>query len=246
MTLPSISVCFPAYNEEATIREVLQEAHDLLSQSGIEYELLVCNDGSDDRTGEIIREMETHIPRLIVIHHDRNLGIRATFEELYARASNEFVLLNSTDRQWETSIIFELLSLTGESDIVIASRKDKHYGLMRRAVSWWFNAIPLILFGVKTYDAGAVKLVRREIIRRFEVISRSPFSEAERLIRASLAGYCIREHLVEVARRQTGRARGVNCKLVIEALMDAARLRLALWREQVTRPDKSGAARSQV
>ena len=48
--MPSISVCFPAYNEEATIEQVLNEAHDLLHASGLEYEILVCNDGSADGT----------------------------------------------------------------------------------------------------------------------------------------------------------------------------------------------------
>ena len=46
----SVSVCFPAYNEESTIRDVLQEAHELLSASELDYEILVCNDGSADNT----------------------------------------------------------------------------------------------------------------------------------------------------------------------------------------------------
>ena len=54
---PSVSVCFPAYNEEATIRDVIEEAHDLLSASGIDYEIIVCNDGSSDATGSIIDDV---------------------------------------------------------------------------------------------------------------------------------------------------------------------------------------------
>src|SRR5262249_21183317 len=148
--------------------------------------------------------------RIRVMHNPRNLGIHATFERLYREASKEFVFLNSTDRQWETPILLEMLPLTSEFDIVIASRSDKHYGPTRLFVSWAFNLIPWLLFGVKTYDAGAVKLVRREIINRFKLVSRSPFSEGERLIRASRAGYRIAEHPVEIAKRQTGRARGVS------------------------------------
>ena len=66
MSSPSVSVCFPAYNEEATIRDVLQEAHKLLSKSALKCEILVCNDGSRDRTGAIVDEMATIIPRLRV------------------------------------------------------------------------------------------------------------------------------------------------------------------------------------
>ena len=72
--------------------------------------------------------------------------------------------------------------------------------------TWGFNTVPLILFGVRTFDAGAVKLTRREIIQRFPLVSTSPFSEAERIIRATRAGYRVTEYPVEVSLRKTGRA----------------------------------------
>jgi len=232
-SFPSVSVCFPAYNEETTITDVLQEAHSLLSDSGLNYEILVCNDGSSDRTEEIIEGLARSIPRLRVFRHARNLGIRATFEHLYREASHEFVFLNSTDRQWKTSLLFEMLCLTKDWDVIIASRKDKYYGPVRQVVSWGFNAIPPLLFGVHTFDAGAVKLVRREIIERFPIVSQSPFSEAERLIRAARAGYRITQCQVEVARRETGKARGVSSKSVIEALKDIGRVWWSLRREGI-------------
>jgi len=226
VSLPGVSLCFPAYNEEASVGEVLTQAHELLAPSGLDYEILVCNDGSSDRTGEIADSLVDRVARLRVLHHEGNLGIRATFEHLYSEASKEFVFLNSTDQQWETRILFDLLPLAGEWDVVIASRRDKHYGVVRDFVSWAFNAIPSILFGVRTVDAGAVKLMRREIIERFPVVSRSPFSEAERLIRASRAGYRITSYPVSVAAREAGEAKGVSLNSVTEAVKDVARV----WR----------------
>ena len=237
MTLPSVSVCFPSYNEEATIGEVLQEAHILLSGSGLEYEIIVCNDGSVDRTAAIIQDLTTHIPDLRVLHHPHNLGISATFEHLYSAACKEFVFLNSTDQQWRTGILFDMLPLTKEWDIIIASRVNKHYGLGRRFVSWGFNIVPLILFGVRTYDAGAVKLIRREIIQCFPVISRSPFSEAERLIRATRAGFRVTQYPVEISVRRTGRDRGARLRYLLGALMDIPRVWWALRIKKVDKAD---------
>lgn len=222
--MPSISVCFPAYNEEATIEQVLTEAHELLSPSGLDYEILVCDDGSLDRTGRIVEEVAGRLSLIRVLHNPRNLGIRESFERLYRESGKDFVFLNSTDRQWETSVLFDLLRLTSHFDIVIATRNDKHYGMVRRLVSWVFNVVPAVLFGVRTYDAGAVKLVRREIIERFALVSLSPFSEAERLIRAARAGYCITTYPVHVAERRTGRARGVSLPALTQAIKDVMRV----------------------
>jgi glycosyltransferase involved in cell wall biosynthesis len=232
---PGVSVCFPAYNEEATIESVIRQASDLLSQSGLDYELLVCNDGSSDRTGEILRRLAADI-EMKLLEHESNQGIRVTFEHLYQAASKELVFLNSTDRQWETAVLFELLPLTSSWDIVIASRRKKQYGLSRSFVSWTFNILPRLLFRVRTYDAGAVKLVRREVIARFPLVSRSPFSEAERLIRASRAGYRITEHPVDTNPRSAGKARGVSFRQVSLAVGDVFRV----WRSLRKGTDSRG------
>jgi glycosyltransferase involved in cell wall biosynthesis len=225
---PSVSACFPAYNEAPTITAVLDEADELLRTSGLDYEILVCDDGSRDGTAEAIERIAARVVNLRVLKHATNLGIRETFEHLYHEAQKEFVFLNSTDGQWDTRVLFDLLPLAGEWDVIVAARRDKHYGLSRRLVSWGFNAVPRLIFGVRTGDAGAVKLVRREIIERFSLVSRSPFSEAERLIRASRAGYRITERVTDTRPRRAGRPRGVSPQLVIEALRDVARVRRSL------------------
>lgn len=221
---PSISVCFPAYNEEATIEGVVNEAYQLLEESGLDYEIIVCDDGSQDRTRLIITNVAGRVTKIRLLIHDQNLGIRYTFEELYSNATKEFVFLNSVDRQWRTEILFEMLPLTKNWDIIIASRIHKPYSLLRNFISWSYNTIPYLLFGVKTHDAGAVKLIRREIIQRFTLVSKSPFAEAERLIRAHRAGYRITIYPVSTSRRKTGIARGVNCNLIKEALCDVFRV----------------------
>jgi len=228
---PSVSVCFPAYNEEPTIARVLEEASDRLSASGIEYEILVCDDGSTDRTGAIVDEIAARRPGFRILHHPQNRGIRATFEHLYHEATKDFVFLNSTDGQWDTAVLFELLPLASNWDVIIAARRQKHYSVVRAFISWGFNLAPWVLFGVRTRDAGAVKLVRREIIRRFTLVSRSPFSEAERLVRAARAGYRITEHPTVTHPRERGRSRGASPALVAEALRDVARVWKALRRE---------------
>lgn len=221
---PSISVCFPAYNEQAVVRHVVMEAHDLLKDSGLEYEIVACDDGSTDQTGEILDELSHKIPSLRVFHNTKNMGMHFTFEFLYGSATKDYVFLNATDRQWPTQCIFQLLPLTRSYDIIVASRINKHYGIYREILSRAFNAIPRWIFGIETYDAGAVKLIKREIIERFKLVSRSPFSEVERMVRAARAGYRISEFRINTAPRKTGVARGAKPRLLFDALVDVVRV----------------------
>jgi glycosyltransferase involved in cell wall biosynthesis len=227
-----VSVCFPAFNEEATIRAVLDDAHARLSSSPLDYEIIVCDDASTDGTRGVIADAVARCPRMRAIYHAENQGIRATFEELYREATKAFVFLNSTDGQWDTSVLFDLLPLTPSADIVIASRRHKHYTPTRAIVSWGFNLLPRLLFGVHVGDAGAVKLVRRDIIERFTLVSKSPFSEAERLVLASRAGYRIAEVPTDTHPRSRGKARGASRGLVLAALADVARVWRRLRRER--------------
>ena len=227
---PSVSVCFPVYNEEQTLRAVVDDARAFLASSGIDYEILICDDGSTDATPAIIRDVAAADSAIRAWRHERNQGIVATFEELYAHATREFVFLNSTDEQWDTRILLELLPLTASADVVIATRRNKHYPLVRRVVSRVFNELPTLLFGVRTYDAGAVKLMRREIITRIALISRSPFSEAERLIRAARLGYRIASYPVDTRPRRTGKGSGTNWSLVRGSVRDLVRVWIALRR----------------
>ncbi len=226
---PSVSVGFPAYNEAATIREVLEEADALLRPSGLDYEILVCDDGSSDQTGAIVDALERQgLPGLRVFHNAPNRGYQYSCERLYAEARKEFVFLNAADRQWPTSCMFDLLPLTSDYDLIVASRKNKHYGRGRAVISSLFNSIPRWLFGVETHDAGAVKLVRREIVQRLPLISRSSFGNAERIIRASRAGYRITHVPVNTRPRETGTASGAKPSQVIGAAVDVPRVWWAL------------------
>lgn len=224
---PSLSVCLPAYNEEPTIREVLEEIHQLLNESGLEYEVLICNDGSSDKTGEIIKAVASKLPNFRVIDHKVNQGIVPTIKELYAAAKKNYVYVNSVDKQWDTRIVFDLLKMTDRWDLIIASRKEKHYTPYRRFVSYVFNLVPRLLFTTQTYDAGASKLFKREILQELPNISTSPFSEAERIIRAYRAGYRITSYPVDIQPRKSGNAKGISLRLITASLRDT----LKVWQD---------------
>jgi glycosyltransferase involved in cell wall biosynthesis len=221
---PSISVCIPSYNEEATIESAVAQIEVVLDKLQCDYEILICDDASSDRTGEFIRRMTSKNPHLRPIFHQENKGIRATFEELYESATKDAVFLIPSDLEWPPETLLSLVASFGEADIVIASRINKNYGIFRSFISHIFNLTPLMLFGVKTNDAGAVKLVRRKIIQRIQIISRSPFSEAERLIRAARLGYRVRSIPTVTQKRRSGVSHGIRLGVLVTAISDVCRV----------------------
>ena len=217
-----ITICIPAYNEEATIKQVVIDAELALKQASVPGEILVIDDGSADRTWEILCDIQKTVPILEIRRHNINRGIALTFTELYRWASKELVFLNSADGQWQMSTLLELLPMAGQHDIVVARRRVKHYGYSRHSVSWLFNVLPVILFATRTYDAGSIKLARRAIYD-IPIISSGVFAEAERIIRARRRGFRIGVKQVEHFPRHSGKALGASLSLTIEAAIDLLR-----------------------
>ncbi len=219
---PGISICIPAYNEEKTIEQAVYDAVKVLNKIGLPGEILVLDDGSTDKTWEILQKLKKDVPNIQTLRQEINLGIAATFNKLYQWGSRELVFLYPADAQWRINILLDMLSLLDRYDLIVARRKTKHYTFGRQLVSWMYNALPLILFGTRTYDAGSLKLVRREIYD-IPVISSGVFVEAERIVRAKRLGYRIGAVDVDHFPRNYGKESGAKFSLVIQSLVDAVK-----------------------
>jgi glycosyltransferase involved in cell wall biosynthesis len=219
---PGVTICIPAYNEEETIAQAVYEAEETLQRGRVPGDILVLDDHSIDRTWEILQRVQKDLPYVQLRRHDVNQGIAATFNELYQWANRELVFLNSADGQWKMSVLLDMLPLMDRYDLMVARRKVKYYSLGRRVVSWWFNSLPVLLFATHTYDAGSIKLVRRELYE-IPVISSGVFAEAERVIRASRRGYRVGFVDVDHFPRRVGTASGARLWLVAQSLVDLTR-----------------------
>lgn len=216
---PGITICVPAFNEEATIEQAVLDADLTLKQTSLPGEILVIDDCSTDRTWQILCHIKDRVANLKVRRHSANQGIARTFGELYQWAGNELVFLNSADGQWKMNALLELLPMMRSHDIIVARRRNKHYGFSRQIVSWLFNLLPVIFFATRTYDAGSVKLVRRAVYD-LPIVSSGVFAEAERIIRATRQGYRLGVKEIDSFPRRAGMASGAKLSLVIEGMLD--------------------------
>ena len=119
---PGISICIPAYNEEKTIEQAVYDAVKVLNKIGLPGEILVLDDGSTDKTWEILQKLKKDVPNIQTLRQEINLGIAATFNKLYQWGSRELVFLYPADAQWRINILLDMLSLLDRYDLIVARR----------------------------------------------------------------------------------------------------------------------------
>jgi glycosyltransferase involved in cell wall biosynthesis len=221
---PELSIIMPVFNEEQALPGVLDEAVATVAAAPFSAEIVVVDDASTDTSLALLQDFQRRHPELAVrvLRHESNRGIAAACATLFSAARGEYVFLNSSDGQCSSSEALRMMGLRGQYDLVIGKRRDKHYSCWRALISWAYNVVPWLFFGVPTHDAGSVKLIRSELLR-IPLVSRGPFSEAERIIRASRQGYRIGVVPIDFRPRRGGKARGARWRLVARSLVDALR-----------------------
>jgi glycosyltransferase involved in cell wall biosynthesis len=227
--LSSLSIVIPAFNEEASIEATIDDALAVGAQVTGKLEVIVCNDGSRDATGELVARRAAGDARLRLLERRVNRGIEASMRALYAEARHEWVFLMSADRQWPMTALVPMAHAAEQgADFVVGTRPNKRavYTPYRQLVSWGYERIVRAL-GAPGGDPGSIKLARRELLDA-AVAARGVFAEGERVIRAARGGAKVVEVPVEFARRGAGKATGARRDVVVTALVDAVRVASSL------------------
>jgi glycosyltransferase involved in cell wall biosynthesis len=226
-----LSITMPVYNEEAAIeRVVLEHAEAARRLEGVvaEWEILCVDDGSRDRTPEILRGLQERVPQLRVVRQE-NQGILGAFATGYREARGSHIFATGSDGQWPAGNLAPLLraALSG-ADLVVGVRSNKRevYTPARRFISMAFNLVPRVLFGARVGDAGSNKLGVREVFE-YQLISRSVFFEAERIILAQRRGRRVEFVPIRFLPRTEGKAMGASWKNLRSSVLDLLR---CLWK----------------
>lgn len=177
-----LSVVVPAYNEEKAIEETLRETADYLSKKGYAFEILVVNDGSTDRTPQIVRDLAKPHPQIRLIEQPKNMGKGDAVKEGIRHARYPVTLFMDADnatsiREWDK---FEAQFQNG-AKVVIASRHLRGSNIVhpqpwiRRFLGGGYRTICRMLFGLtasdfncgfKAYETPIAKTVYSEVQMR--------------------------------------------------------------------------------
>lgn len=212
-TFEKLSVFYPMWNEEDYIERALafggRACEDLITSGDIkDYELIVVDDKSTDRTPEIADRLAAADPHIRVIHHEKNRKLGGSMKTGFAAATGDLVLYTDADLPFDMAELPRAVRLLREYevDIISAYRFDRTgEGSLRAIYTWVYNGLIKSLFGVKVRDINfAFKLCRRRIFDHIELKSEGSFIDAELVIRATRLGYEIMQMGVDYFPRTRG------------------------------------------
>ena len=222
----SLSVFYPCYNEAENIPRVVAEAMAFLPTVSDDFEIILVNDGSADRTGEIADELAAGDPRIHAVHHETNSGYGAALQSGFRAATKELVFYTDGDGQFDIEDLADLLPLIEQYDIVNGYRKNRQDGFMRRLNAYCWGKLVQKVLGFRCRDVdSAFKLYRREIFDHIEMKSTGALIDTEILARANRAGYTLGEVPVRHKPRIAGEQTGANLKVILRAFKELMKLR---------------------
>lgn len=162
-----ISIVIPVYNEEANLALLRGEIEKSMASSGLVYELILVNDGSRDRTGEIIAGFAREDSRIVAIEFWRNYGQTAAVSAGIEAARGRIIIPMDGDLQNDPNDIPRLIEKINEGhDVVSGWRRDRHDETHRVIASKVANKLISIIGGVPLHDLGcSLKAYRRDVIK---------------------------------------------------------------------------------
>ena len=229
--MPSISVVFPMYNEEAYIHRAVAAARAGLAEVTSDHEIIIVDDASTDRTGEMADTLAREDPRVKVVHNQKNRRLGGTLRAGYAVATKELVLYSDADLPFDFHEVARAVRLLEyqQADVLAAYRFDRtSEGLLRTIYTLGYSGVIRTLFGLRLRDVNfSFKLFRRSLLERITLKSEGSFIDAEFLVRARRAGAAIIQIGVDYFPRTRGTSSLASPAVIVKILQEMA----VLWRE---------------
>jgi glycosyltransferase involved in cell wall biosynthesis len=206
---PRLGVAFLAYNEEDLIEKTVREAAAALSrQRGLDWRILVVDDGSRDSTGEIAERLAKEDPRILVVHHQGNKGYAVATETALRSTPGEVVMVVDGDGQHTLEDAPKFLAaIDAGADVVFGWKKERHDPFVRLILSKGLNTLSRWILGSPLHDInGGCRAFRSSVARRIEIRHRINFVGDEIYARCRMAGWKVSEVVVRHFPREAGQS----------------------------------------
>lgn len=228
--LSSLSIFFPAYNEEGNIATTLIDARNAALKAAKNYEIIVVDDGSTDRTVEVVKELQQRDPRIHLIRHQHNQGYGAAVKTGLKACRLDWIFFTDSDGQFHYDELQKFVTAAHHADLVIGYRKKRMDPFHRIFVAQVLLKIwNYLLFGLTVRDVDcAYKLFRKEVRDSIKLDTSSAITVTELIVKAKERGFKIVELPVVHYARKFGHQTGGDWRVIARAAHESFELRRQL------------------
>lgn len=221
----SLSVFFPCYNEEANVENMVRKAQQILPELAEKWEIIPVNDGSKDKTGEIINRLAQEDPNVHPVHHEKNKGYGGAVISGYNASKYDLVFFTDGDLQFDLREMPLLIEKLDEGDLILGFRKNRRDPWHRKLNAYLWGSLVKTLFGFKVKDVDcAFKLIKRRVIDKVQLSAGGAMVSTELLARSNRAGFRFVEVGVTHYPRVAGTQTGANLKVILRAFRELFKL----------------------
>ena len=165
-----VSMVVPVYNEEGSIVKVIHDMLAVMKKSNIPIQLIVVNDGSTDKTEELVISEFKNNPNVLLISHMTNKGVGIARNTGIEHADFEIVGMIDADETYPVSAIPDLVEKMLEYDMVVGARRMEKGTLrfVRRCAKDFIRSLASYLFDTKIPDLNSgLRLFKKEVVCKY-------------------------------------------------------------------------------
>jgi glycosyltransferase involved in cell wall biosynthesis len=226
-----LSIILPAFNEEQNIVSAVERADAVGKRLCAEHEVIVVDDGSSDRTAQLVAELAARNDRVRLLRHPANRGYGEALRSGFQAARLDLVFFTDADNQFDLDELEAFLPWIDRVDVVAGFRVDRQDTWVRRLNAKAWNGLVRVLYYVPVRDIDcAFKLFRRDVLDRVDLDSIGAMVNTELMVKLGRSGCSVVELAVTHYPRTAGKARGAHPRVILRALLELVRMRARLQR----------------
>ncbi len=233
MDKPSIALFFPVHGDEGTVETVAMKSLKVLSEVASKFKIIIVNDGSPDKSGEIADKLADQYPEIISIHHETNRGYGAALQTGFKYSIDyDWICFTDGDNQYDVDELYHLVKLFHHYDLIVTFRYSRIYGTLRTFISFMYNFLIRLLFNSRLRDHNCgLKVIRSNVIKDMELISNSAFIGAEIIINTMVKGYPIGEAGIYTYPRTFGESSVMSVRHISNSIKDMFRVYKKIFKQ---------------
>ena len=221
----SISAFFPMYNDEGTVELMVKKLKETLPKFSDDWEIIMVNDCSPDKSGEIAEQLAKEDPRLKVVHHEQNKGYGGALKSGFKNATKDLIFYTDGDAQYDVYELERLMEHIGEHDVVNGYKTNRADGIHRKIVGETYNKGMHLAFNLKVKDVDCdFRLMHKRIFDEVELEADSGMICVEMMKKIGDAGFKIKDVPVTHYDRQHGESQFFNPRRVAKTLWGLTKL----------------------